>query len=413
MKIKKEVLVLFVYHGAAEIDWLLPVLDKLSNKYLVFTYFKSKKSYLSLSENKELFRLWKNICANFFIESRFNNFFWKFIRKIFFFILGSHNRFSNNLDSKIHNIFFLQKKVYSKLKKIDFDIKIVFSEFGLYSGWVGIISQLKQRPFLVHYPSTPMLGEYRKFKIKEKYKLRGDMLLLNTKRDLCNWGNYISKKRINVVGIPRHDTFWKKKITNSENFDFDYNKLIKKNYFITICYNSYFDHFKNNKEKFTVLENDLHLIMKNLLSIPNLFIIFKLHPRIKSPYIYKILESYNKHRWHVSSNHIFKLASVSDCFLCHPLSAVLIDSISYKVPTIQMWPTPGLDFDVDKSILGVKAKNIDDLMRLVKLSLFSKKYSLWKRQQKEFNKIYSFLDFSTQKAVEAIDKQYKLFIKTK
>lgn len=53
---KNKNIVIFVYNGSAEIDWILPVLDNLSKKnYKIFTFFKSKKAYENLKSNRELY----------------------------------------------------------------------------------------------------------------------------------------------------------------------------------------------------------------------------------------------------------------------------------------------------------------------------------------------------------------------
>ena len=46
---KKNILII-IYRGSAEIDWILPVLYKLSSEYNIFTLFNNKKAYESLKK---------------------------------------------------------------------------------------------------------------------------------------------------------------------------------------------------------------------------------------------------------------------------------------------------------------------------------------------------------------------------
>ena len=50
-----------------------------------------------------------------------------------------------------------------------------------------------------------------------------------------------------------------------------------------------------------------------------------------------ILKRYDKNKWIVSKNHLSKLSKISKIFLHHPFSATMLDSISLKTPTIEIW----------------------------------------------------------------------------
>ena len=77
----KHKIILFAVNRGAEVDWILPVLNKLSKKYLIYTYFRSQRSFNSLKSNKQLYKLWKTINHQFYIEKKIDNFLWKLIRK--------------------------------------------------------------------------------------------------------------------------------------------------------------------------------------------------------------------------------------------------------------------------------------------------------------------------------------------
>ena len=56
----KKIILVFS-HGVGEIDWLLPLLDKLSKNHIIFTYFRNSKSFYSLQNNKTIYKLWEKI----------------------------------------------------------------------------------------------------------------------------------------------------------------------------------------------------------------------------------------------------------------------------------------------------------------------------------------------------------------
>ena len=57
----KNIIILFIYDGSPEVDWIFPLMYKLKKNHKIFTYFQSQKSFQSLKSNKELFSLWKGI----------------------------------------------------------------------------------------------------------------------------------------------------------------------------------------------------------------------------------------------------------------------------------------------------------------------------------------------------------------
>ena len=54
---EKKVVLLIINRGA-EVDWILPILNQLSKKFLIYSYFRSQKSFNSLKSNNELFNLY-------------------------------------------------------------------------------------------------------------------------------------------------------------------------------------------------------------------------------------------------------------------------------------------------------------------------------------------------------------------
>ena len=192
----KKIIVFYNFKGAAELDWLLPVLFKLKDKYELFTIFKNIEAYKSLKSDKKNFKFWKKISKGSYIEKKSQNFFYKIL--IYFFERLSISKFLlNNLREKIYNINYLREIIKKKLKYKKFKISYFFSEFGFNSGWVGLLNKdiIKKNENIkfIHFPSTPQIYIN---KINNKFALRGDILLVNSYLDKKAFTNFIDKKNI-------------------------------------------------------------------------------------------------------------------------------------------------------------------------------------------------------------------------
>ena len=65
---KKKIL-LIVRRTSGEIDWVLPLLHKLYDKYEIITVFENKKIYDDLKRNRQLFFLWSGISKRFYVRN--------------------------------------------------------------------------------------------------------------------------------------------------------------------------------------------------------------------------------------------------------------------------------------------------------------------------------------------------------
>ena len=126
---EKKVVLLIINRGA-EVDWILPILNKLSKKFLIYSYFRSQKSFNSLKSNNELFNLWLKINNDYHIEKKTNNFFWKLLR--FFFSYFNIN--SEFFHEKIHDLDYIINKIKLKNNLPNVKIAILFSELGILGG---------------------------------------------------------------------------------------------------------------------------------------------------------------------------------------------------------------------------------------------------------------------------------------
>ena len=405
-KMKKIVLV-FISKGVGEIDWILPLLDRLSKNHIIFTYFRNKKSFNSIKNNNILYSLWRKNCNFYYIEKFNDRIFYKILKKINQNILKSKNIdiFTNK---KINNIDKIEKFIFSKLLKKNYKIELIFSDFQENFLFLEKFKKLKKnRPIIIHHPHTPSAYVKRKDYILN-VNLDGDLLFVGRKKDIPFFEKAINKKKIFPIGIPKFDKEWVRKILSLK-YKNDLSLTIsnlKKKHVITISYNSLFD-VSDHKDKYHLLYKQLIDLMNVVSNTQNCFIIFSIHPKRNSKKFLKILSKYKKNLWCVSKMPLTKLASISDCFISQSYSAAGYDALNLKVPYISLPEIKGVDYEMSTNRkLGFcrVAKNKKDLSKLINLSK-NKKNKFWYEQQTNFQKNYPNINKSTIKAFKIIAKK--------
>ena len=366
---KKKIIVLSVSKSVAEIDWILPLIYELKDDFKIFTLFQSQKAYKTLVKDKLLFDLWKEASPEYKIENIVEKT-WRFL---------DHNIFYKFFSNKDLNPFIrFNIKNYFKKSKINFsEIVIFFTEFGTYSPYINYIKNEKERPKIIHFPTSAFIFTQQKLNENINYSLRGDYLFVCNDLDINFWSKKIEKKKIIVVGAPKYDSSWLNKIDCTK-------KIVNnKKPNILIAYSSRFQ-FEIEKNK-----KQLNDIMQVLECFKGYKIIFKIHPRKNHPYYLKILEKYKNLDIEVSNKNLLSLSKSCDIFLHDRNSSVIYDSLVFKNPTIEYWDTMN---DLDNKIapdylkLNVKANNADELKRLIKLAADDPTNEIWENQQKSFKK---------------------------
>ncbi len=400
----KNKIIFFIVNRGAEVDWILPILNKLSRKYFVYTYFRSNRSFNALKSNNQLFNLWKRINNDFHIEQKIDNFFWKILRK--FHVLLTC-KFKNSLNNKIHNIKFIEKKIKENFKLKNPSVDLMFSEAGIYSGWVEACKSKLNKPLIIHFPPNPNI--FLK-KIHKKFKLSGDLFLIGSKKSIPAHSKLINPKKIVSCGVPKFDNWWIKKLT-TQKIDFN-KKEIKNKKIITVAFNSYFEVLE--KKEFIKLEDQLHKLMKVLISLKNIKIIFKIHPMLDSPHFMKILKMYDHSKWLVSKNHLIKLSKISDCLISNARSGAVLDAASVYTPTFHLWPTRSIESnDNTLNKLGVVrvVKNEIELKKYTKLAIQNPNDLEWRNQKKIFLKNFKFKKSATEESIKVIKNKLKVKLK--
>jgi len=353
---KKKIILLNISKSAAEIDWILPVLYRLRYKYKIFTLFQNLQSYKSLKRDKTLFYLWKKISYGYAIDNIYNKLIRFFSKKIF-----------NKINLKN---YFLNKGINL------LEVNILLSEFGTYSWIIEEIKKQKIKLISIHFPTSSFIFGIEKKNIKIKYKLNGDLLFLCNKLDIDFWKKRIEKNKIKIVGVPKYDPEWLKRINKK--------KIIKKKKVILIAYSSRFNLPNTN---YKLLEDQLFNIMTVLKNFKNYKIIFKIHPRKNNSHYLKILNKFKEVDWEISKENLLRLTKCCDLFLHDKNSSVIYEGLIMKKPCIEYW-----DLDEDTNTLhaqdylklNVLAKNPKKLDYLIRLAINYPKNKIWKKQYKNF-----------------------------
>ena len=89
MKSKLNALVI-IRKSSVEIDWILPVMERMKKQVNFNTLFLNEKSYLSLSNNKFLQRKWRLCNKNFYVQKKTDKFIYKMIIKFLINLLSAN-----------------------------------------------------------------------------------------------------------------------------------------------------------------------------------------------------------------------------------------------------------------------------------------------------------------------------------
>ncbi len=375
---KKKNILLVIRRGQPELDWIAPLLFKYKKNH-IYVFYLSKDAFKNFPENNPIFLIFKSICKGYFIQKLTTNFFWRLCKYFF----GKKNQF---LSSKIHDPKFLIKKL-----KIKGSIDIIFSEYGNNSEWIKSFINLKKKPLIINYPSSPLsFGQGFKEKHKKYYKkkLLCDYVFLILKRDLKYWSKSIENKKMLFFGNPAYDNWWINKISKFENEKFNN----KKN--ILFAYNSDFGLIPKEQEK--VFEQDLYFFMKtfvNMSSMKKIKLVFKIHPLRNNPYYLNILNKFPKHKWSVSKSPLILLSKKSRAMICTHGSAAILNGLYSKIPTMeyQRGFYKNSKF-AEKSVTEIGGMSVvvkkNNLKKMLDKAIHNSKDNIWIKQKRKFNSVY-------------------------
>ena len=201
----KKIILLQIRRHYGELDWLFPLLFRLKKKnFKIITYFDDHNSYLNLTKNLFLYKNWKSLNTDYYIQKKTDKLILKLIFKIFV-----------SLNNKLKNLNFLSKyinlisyKVYNIntiLKKNDIkDFKLFFCSNNNFSNLYKYFKKNNKIIKIIRFPTSQHVRNYEKQLFLNKRILFGDKYLFRF-RDEANeyFGSriyeYYSKKKNNFL----------------------------------------------------------------------------------------------------------------------------------------------------------------------------------------------------------------------
>ena len=288
-----------------------------------------------------------------------------------------NKKFDNYLEKKIHNTKNISKFLLPK--NVD-EFDIIFSQNGITSGWSNEFYFNKKNSIIINHSATSSLPG-KNAKILSKARPRGDYMFVNNEIEKRLWKKKYDQKRIIVVGMPKLN-FYTKPI-----------KHLNSKKTIIFAYSSSFKKYGHRND--LILQKQLEQTLEVLSIIKNIKVILKIHPVRNHPYYLKILEKYDRKIFSTSNENLNSLAYKSDLLITTLESSSVLDGLLSRIPTIELWRTlkelsakPYSFFSIN--YLSKLCKNNKELSKYVQLALKFPNNKLWKKQQIQFKKIYSY-----------------------
>ena len=352
---KKYFMVLHVRTYASEIDYIIPFLYQLKKKYNLITIFSNKSAYKSLQNNKALYEIWKKINYSKFIQKKRENLFYKILNRLVLLLMLVNIK--KNFLLKL-NLFFLNKIYYVnfllKKKNIDYNLlSLFFLTDNNYSFFPNFLKYKNSRIKVIRFPEATWISEKKQMGELSNVNINliTDYYLVPAKRNLFVFGKKLSqeiKKKIIITGYFKYQQKWVDKITQ--------NKIINKSNFNILVVTRPFRDFYDGDFSRKSYEYLVDSIMQISNKIENSSVTFKLHPKLSGGeefFLLKILSKYNKVKWEIKHDHIYRLVKYANICICFQTSACL-DILAAKKGVIEFW----LNNTDWKFLIYYKKKNI-------------------------------------------------------
>ncbi len=315
---KKYNSLLIVRKSSSEIDWIIPVIERMKSNVNFYTFFLNEKAFESLRSSKFLYEKWKKLSKSHYIQKRTDKIFYKILR-IFL------NKFSTTLNNNIHNVDYLKSKLnFDKSKKLHF----ILNEFQKTSYWVDVLKKEDKKTKLFLYPHTTHIYKYDKAilnKIKKKNKKKiCDAIFLGSPLDKDIWANRIDDNKIHITGHPKYDKIWQSQFSKKERE--------KKNNLVFAVKNI------TDTSSYKITKKYLEVLYK-ICSKNKYFLTVKIppYPQEKlNKIIYDFKKEKKSKKFEISNENIFSCLNNCKLLVNFNLSATSLDALSNKVPVIQL-----------------------------------------------------------------------------
>ena len=356
-KKKKKIIILLIRRSPGEVDWILPLLFSLKEKYNIFTIFRFEKTLNSIKENKTLFNMWKNVSFGYTIEPKMKSIFLRTLNFIF-----KKTVFKNYINKKFINNFYSisiikELIVGSYIRNLEIDA--IFTEFTSHSPWIKQFQSYNKKIKTFYFPHTTSIFGTRAKKVIDRKKQTNKYLLLGNKFDYNFWKKRFPDTNIIITGYLKYDKYWLNKIIRKNKFK---NKKI-----IYISYSGYI-----SKYIFEKYEDLTIKIIKICSNLKNVKTIFKIHPMTNENVLKKILKNYPQKNLEISKKNQLNLVKNSDIFVSLYSSASNMDGLALGKIPLELWNVmkdQKLQSKFKKLNLSIPIQNGNELKNKINLFL--------------------------------------------
>jgi len=371
--------VLLLYDRSwSEVEWILPVLYMLKKKANL--YFLAILSDHWLDFNKEK-------GGNLTLSEEF---------------------------SKITNEIKFYSKNQISIKRPD-KIRLILCTFQNSPFKNYIINSFPQAKVIRH-PQGNELGFLQNFNHPRNFNNWDDLtpdhdLMLNTIESAAHlrFAEYYDAK-IAIVGAPRFDSWWTKKLCQRLDFlkSHEVTQSKKTNKVFLFVDSGPKRELPGYEYEYVFLS-----VVSTVLSYKDSILLIKPHPRQSLLFYQKLLIKYDSSRWYISSFTVLQLASISNMIIS-VTSSTISDSLALNKPVIEFNPfvAPTEAFNINQngriqskySLLGmsVHVRTKEDFYTWVEDFFNNKSKHVWENQQIAFRKYFPKDDNASQRAANII-----------
>jgi len=264
-----------------------------------------------------------------------------------------------------------------------------------------------------HGPTANILQKYnhfRNFNRWEKRTLKHDTLLIGKQFEAQYFYDQISDLKLSIVGNPRFEKWWIKKILNADCFLSSKEMALskkKKRIF------TFFTRGVENEFPVEVFDYVVKSVLETILSDEDNFLFVKLHPRQNIEPMLNYLNRYDSSRWMITSLHGIQISAISD-FIITVFSSVILDALSVEKPVVEFhqYKRPSLFYVVDSDNevqslyrvldIAVSVETKEKLSQSIQNYFYDNDHNIWEKQKKAYQNLCPPDDNASLKAANLI-----------
>jgi len=386
---QKKNIFLIIRKQPGEIDWILPVLNNIKNKFNIIVIFEKRISIKLLKQNKTLYKIFLSTVCFYFVNSYLKCFFLRFLCKllIFFKLKSLQLVYQDRVFKKYYDINELLNILKSHNIQLKTNkIKLLMQDFTDNSPWIKQFSNKVSGSIIISYPHTTRIFSTKKNSliIKNK-KVNRNFLFLSAKNDLNHFKKKVEGKNIHFCGYPKYEKQWLKIIeSNSVN---TFNKKNRaKNIFIS--YKGYEESKYFKEDYIEQVRNVFDFAMKN----NEYKLVFKFHPNVQEEEIFlSVAKKYPKKIWSITKEHLHIALKNSEACIFFYNNASILDILACGKIPIQLWNislNKKLKSNYTNLKLCLNTRNKLDLEKCIKFIVKKKKGYYKNNIIIRFNKLF-------------------------